>query len=75
MKIRTDINGKEVQIGDQVHCFDGHAGVESNEITASLIGIVSERGGVIYVGDNSLAISCAEHVEITCEQLAAKGVE
>jgi len=59
-RIRTDINGDQVKIGDTVHCYDGQEG----EISASLRGVVNERDGKIFVGDNGLAIGCAEHVEI-----------
>lgn len=66
MDIRTDIDGQEVKIGDIVHCFDG----DKNEITQSLTGVVNERDGRIFVGDNDLAIGCAEHVEIINSPIA-----
>lgn len=58
--IRTDINGIQVSIGDIVHCYDGQEG----EYSSSLRGVLNERDGAIFVSDNGLAISCAEHVEI-----------
>lgn len=60
MDIRLDANGDQVEIGDIVHCYD----MSGNDITASLRGVVNERDGRIFVGDNSLAIGCAERVEI-----------
>ena len=58
--IRKDENGIEIKIGDTVHCFDDYA----PNMTASLRGVVNEKDGKIYVGDNDLAIGCAPYVEI-----------
>ena len=63
MGIRTDIYGVEVKIGDIVHCWSGSK--TQSEITQSLRGVVNEDAdGNILVGDNELAMGCAEFVEI-----------
>lgn len=58
--IGFDSNGVEIKLGDMVHCYDGKPGEESE----SLRGVVNERDGKIFVGDNELALGCAETVEI-----------
>ena len=61
-----DVNGKFVMVGDTVHCWDGD--VDQREVTQSLRGVVNfrktESVDQFFVGDNGLALSCAEHVEI-----------
>ncbi len=61
-----DINGDEISAGDTVHCWDGSK--DQRDITASLRGVVNIRqyleGEKWCVGDNELALSCAEYVEI-----------
>lgn len=62
-----DINGTEIKEGDTVHCWDGD--IDQNDVTQSLRGVVNvrktEAGGDRWcVGDNELALGCAEHVEV-----------
>ncbi len=61
-----DINGNKISAGDVVHCWDGD--LDQREVTQSLRGLVNSRnteaGEKLFVGDNELALSCAEHVEI-----------
>ncbi len=58
--IRIDVNGVPVKIGDTVHCWYG----KPDEGGSSMRGVVNEIDGAIYVADNSMAIVCAEFVEI-----------
>ncbi len=61
----NDVNGVEVKLGDTVHCWDGD--IDQREVTQSLRGIVnadSDNDKLWRVGDNMLALGCAEHVEV-----------
>ena len=57
-----DINGITIEVGDRVHCWDGK--LDKSEITVSLRGVVSIREGDWCVGNNPLALVCAEYVEV-----------
>lgn len=64
-----DINGVEIQLGDIVHCWDG----TKDQITASERGVVNKGEGTgldghWHVGDNPLALGCAEYVEVIYPQ-------
>lgn len=59
---QKDIHGDFIHVGDLVHCWDGD--VDQREVAQSLRGMVNEVGGAYSVGDNGLALGCAEHVEI-----------
>jgi len=62
-----DINGIKIKEGDIVHCWDGD--INQKNTTQSLYGVVTikktEGGdGRLCVGDNELALGCADYVEI-----------
>ncbi len=63
---QKDIHGDFIHEGDTVHCWSGSK--DQREVTQSLRGVVNIKkvptGDLWQVGDNALALGCAEYVEI-----------